>query len=133
MNQDSSSKTNVLPIDIPKFNIQSLNSPTTSSFTKKSSLKVDVKSLTRKPSLEVTRSLSPTRLFGTSPITFIPWMQSHHDNSHLGVSPPNLPISRPESPVSPGQVCKTFCIIFIEKYYVFIYLFVIYFLRDLLP
>lgn len=129
----SKKTTKILPIDIPKVNIQGVNSPTTSSF-KKPTLKVNINALTpgkltRKPSLEVARSPSPTRLFGTSPIMSIPWMQlgdSHknHDNTHLGVSPPNSQIpSRPESPVSPGQVCKHsslyFCefINYILKYY----------------
>jgi hypothetical protein len=125
---ESSSKktTKILPIDIPKVNIQGVNSPTTSSF-KKPTLKVDINALTpgkltRKPSLEFGRSPSPTRLFGASPIMFIPWMQlgdSHkdHDNTHLGVSPPNhsqFP-SRPESPVSPGQVCIHSSLYFCEK------------------
>ncbi|GBC18369.1 uncharacterized protein OCT59_006422 [Rhizophagus irregularis] len=113
---ESSSKkiTKILPIDIPKVNIQGVNSPTTSSF-KRPTLKVNINTLTpgkltRKPSLEVARSPSPTRLFGASPIMSIPWMQlgdphKDHDNTHLGVSPPNHSqiASRPESPVSPGQ------------------------------
>ena len=117
MNQDSSSKTikKVLPIDIPKVNIQGVNSPTASSFAKKSALKVDTFSpiisvannLIRKPSLEIARSPSPTGLYGT---TSIPWMQlgeaeKSHNTSYLGVSSPLLMPSRPESPVSPGQVC----------------------------
>ncbi|GBC07924.1 hypothetical protein RclHR1_00780004 [Rhizophagus clarus] len=109
--QSSSKKTKILPIDIPKLNIQGVNSPTTSSFNKPV-LKVDINALTtgkltRKPSLEVARSPSPTRLFGASPIMSIPWMQlgdTHKDldSTHLGISPPNYP-PRPESPVSPGQ------------------------------
>ncbi|CAI2169930.1 13957_t:CDS:10 [Funneliformis geosporum] len=107
--EDSSSNTvkKVSPIDIPRVNIQSVNSPTTNSFAKKSLLKLNVSNLTRKPSLEITRSPSPTRLFGSSPITFIPWMQlgeahKNQNTSYLAVSPPN-PLRRSESPVSPGQ------------------------------
>jgi hypothetical protein len=74
--------------------------------------------LTRQPSLEMARSPSPTRLFGSSPIISIPWMQlgeghKSPNTSHLEVSLPNnqsQSSSRPESPVSPspGHVCEIF-------------------------
>ncbi|CAG8733660.1 17377_t:CDS:2, partial [Racocetra persica] len=94
------------PITIPKFSIQS---PKNASFIK-SPLDIDSRSASPNSSepTEFVRSPSPTRLFGSSPIITVPWMQvgsfkrERNNSTDSNLNPQIMP-QRPESPVSINQ------------------------------
>ncbi|CAG8781616.1 7151_t:CDS:10, partial [Gigaspora margarita] len=95
------------PITIPKFSIQS---PKNASFIK-SPLEINSRSASPEPT-EFVRSPSPTRLFGSSPIITVPWMQGMHagsfkrernNSTDSSLNPQNMPHQRPESPASACQ------------------------------
>ncbi|CAG8576933.1 3066_t:CDS:10, partial [Cetraspora pellucida] len=94
------------PITIPKFSIQS---PKNASFIK-SSIEIDSRSASPNSSepTEFVRSPSPTRLFGSSPIITVPWMQigsfkrERNNSTDSNLNPQIMP-QRPESPVSINQ------------------------------
>ncbi|CAG8628227.1 2674_t:CDS:2, partial [Racocetra fulgida] len=94
------------PITIPKFSIQS---PKNASFIK-SPIDIDSRSASPNSSepTEFVRSPSPTRLFGSSPIITVPWMQvgsfkrERNNSTDSNLNPQIMP-QRPESPVSINQ------------------------------
>ncbi|CAG8440515.1 4016_t:CDS:10 [Acaulospora colombiana] len=79
---------NSVPIEIPRFNILSERSPDH----KKSSASFEISTESQMP-LELARSPSPTRLFGSSPITPVFWM---HGGTDSKISPSALAAVKPD-------------------------------------